>query len=161
MTRSEALAYFKEELEDGKRSDTCSICNANEWAIKALEEVDAIYERANQKALDELPLPTLTTAGEPIFVTGMSIEPIWHPYPEEKPSEEGEYLVTESSCVTKEVLFVAVEYYSGDNWTDENNCRVWDISRYIRAWMPMPEPYNKEKTDAQRRVEDNGHNENQ
>lgn len=51
MTRSEALAYFKEELKDGKCSDTCPICNANEWAIKALEEPqivrckDCIYLR--------------------------------------------------------------------------------------------------------------------
>ena len=57
MTRSEALEYFKEELKDGKCSDTCPICNAMEWAIKALAE----------------PQPTFTTAGEPIFVTGMSI----------------------------------------------------------------------------------------
>ena len=38
MTRSEALEYFKEELKDGKCSDTCPICNAMEWAIKALEQ---------------------------------------------------------------------------------------------------------------------------
>ena len=72
----------------------------------------------------------------------------WHPHPEEKPEKEGEYLVTETSCITKDVLFVAVEYYSGDNWTDEDyNHKVYDISRYIRAWMPLPKPYEKEKTD--------------
>lgn len=38
MTRSEALEYFREELKDGKCSDTCPICNAMEWAIKALEQ---------------------------------------------------------------------------------------------------------------------------
>ena len=56
MTRREALEYFREELKDGKCSDTCPICNANEWAIKALEE------------------PTLTTAGEPMTfgVTGIA-----------------------------------------------------------------------------------------
>lgn len=130
MTRSEALEYFKEELKDGKCSDTCPICNAMEWAIKALEE------------------PTLTTAGEPMeFFGPIGIEPIWHPYPEEKPEKEGEYLVTETSCISKDVLFVSIEYYSGDNWTDENGGRVWDISRYIRAWMPLPKPYGKEKTD--------------
>ena len=73
----------------------------------------------------------------------------WHPHPEEKPEKEGEYLVTETSCITKDVLFVAVEYYSGDNWTDEDyNHKVYDISRYIRAWMPLPNPYRNEKNDA-------------
>ncbi len=89
MTRSEALEYFREELKDGKCSETCPICNANEWAIKALEaleepksDVDSIYERATQKAIDELPLPTLIPAGEciainpPIFKTEEETIPI-------------------------------------------------------------------------------------
>ena len=42
MTRSEALEYFREELKDGKCSDTCPICNAMEWAIKALEEPEIV-----------------------------------------------------------------------------------------------------------------------
>lgn len=73
--------------------------------------------------------------------------PLWHPYPEEEPEKEGEYLVTEMSCIRKDILFVSIEYYSGDNWTDEDGGDVWDISQYIRAWMPLPKPYEKEKTD--------------
>lgn len=38
MTAQEALAWFKEELKDGKCSDNCRQCNAYEVAIEALEE---------------------------------------------------------------------------------------------------------------------------
>ena len=42
MTRMDALEYFREELKDGKCSDTCPICNAMEWAIKALEQPEIV-----------------------------------------------------------------------------------------------------------------------
>ena len=38
MTAQEALAWFKEELKDGKCSDNCRQCNAYEVAIEALEK---------------------------------------------------------------------------------------------------------------------------
>lgn len=76
-------------------------------------------------------------------------ESAWHPYPEEQPEKEGEYLVTETSCINSDILFVSIEYYSGDNWTDEDyGDNVWDISQYIRAWMPLPKPYGKEKDNG-------------
>lgn len=34
----QALNWFKEELKEGKCSDNCPQCNANEFAIKALEK---------------------------------------------------------------------------------------------------------------------------
>ena len=38
MTAQEALAWFKEELKDGKCSDNCRQCNAYEVAVEALEK---------------------------------------------------------------------------------------------------------------------------
>ena len=38
MTAQEALAWFKEELKDGKCSDNCRQCNAYEVAISAIEK---------------------------------------------------------------------------------------------------------------------------
>lgn len=38
MIAQEALAWFKEELKDGKCSDNCLQCNAYEVAIEALEK---------------------------------------------------------------------------------------------------------------------------
>lgn len=38
MTPEEAMKWFKNDLKDGKCSDDCPQCNANEIAIKALEK---------------------------------------------------------------------------------------------------------------------------
>jgi len=37
VTSEEALAWFEEEMKDGKCSDECPYCNAFEWAIIALK----------------------------------------------------------------------------------------------------------------------------
>ena len=137
MTRSEALAYFKEELKDGKCSDTCPICNAMEWAIKALEE------------------PTITTAGEPMTFGVTGIEPIWHSYPEEKPQKAGEYLVMREGF-NEPYYYIAIwgkseELDDADEslkaltsyWFEYDSewgeCIVSDVL----AWMPIPK-YEKE-----------------
>lgn len=43
MTRKEeAIEWFREELKDGKCSDTCVQCNANEVALRYLEMADEV-----------------------------------------------------------------------------------------------------------------------
>lgn len=37
MTRQEAIEWFRGELKDGKCSDSCPQCNANEIALRTLE----------------------------------------------------------------------------------------------------------------------------
>lgn len=75
MTRSEALEYFKEELKDGKCSDTCPICNAMEWAIKALE--DPTWHKYPEEKPPKEDVPYLITCeylwGEDRFV----MEALW------------------------------------------------------------------------------------
>lgn len=143
MTRSEALEYFMEELKDGKCSDTCPICNAMEWAMKALEE------------------PTLTTAGEPMTFGVTGIEPIWHPYPEEKPKEAGEYLVAQD-C--EGAIYYSIASFGKSLWLEKSqrNIKAKKHGRYwykydsewgdytcdnVIAWMPIPK-YEKEKDNG-------------
>ena len=38
MTPQEAIEFFKGELEGGKCSEHCGQCNANEFAVQALEK---------------------------------------------------------------------------------------------------------------------------
>lgn len=59
MTAQEALAWFKEELKDGKCSDNCRQCNAYEVAIEALEKQIAKkpvtnFERIKAMSVEEL-----------------------------------------------------------------------------------------------------------
>lgn len=132
MTRREALEFFKEELKDGKCSDTCVICNAKEWAIKALEEPT---------------LTTTTTTGEPIAFFGpIGIGPMWHKYPEEKPPKEDvPYLIT---C---EYLWGEEKFVTEAFWGDVDGTPQWfeidlqgndaPIKLKVFAWTEMPEPY--------------------
>lgn len=57
------------------------------------------------------------------------LEPTWHPYPEERPSKYGNYLVT---CDDSDVL----------------ECR-WDSDLFeelgVVAWTELPKPYKKEE----------------
>ena len=39
MTYEEALIHFEGELEGGKCSETCHVCNAHEIAIKAIRKM--------------------------------------------------------------------------------------------------------------------------
>ena len=139
-------------------------------------DVDALYERAVQKAIDELPLPTLAASGEcitinpPIFTEDgeamaffgpIGIEPIWHPYPEEKPKEAGEYLVAQD-C--EGAIYYSIASFGKSWWVQESqrNIKAKKHGRYwykydsewgdytcdnVIAWMPIPK-YEK--------AEDNG-----
>ena len=60
----------------------------------------------------------------------------WHPYPQEKPEEYDEYLVTVKD---EQDLFTFTTY-----WLPEGNTFI-DFSRDIVAWAELPEPY-KEQT---------------
>ena len=59
----------------------------------------------------------------------------WHPYPQEKPEEYDEYLVTVKD---EQDLFTFTTY-----WLPEGNTFI-DFSRYIVAWAELPEPYKEE-----------------
>lgn len=60
----------------------------------------------------------------------------WHPYPEEKPKDDGRYLVTLKSLDGR--LNVIEDYYNElyDKWTT-SNCYDWNVI----AWADKPEPY--------------------
>lgn len=59
----------------------------------------------------------------------------WHPYPQEKPEEYDEYLVTVKD---EQDLFTFTTY-----WIPEGNTFM-DFSRDIVAWAELPEPYREE-----------------
>ena len=58
----------------------------------------------------------------------------WHPYPQEKPEEYDEYLVTVKD---EQDLFTFTTY-----WIPEGNTFI-DFSRDIVAWAELPEPYKE------------------
>lgn len=58
----------------------------------------------------------------------------WHPYPKEKPTEEGGYLVTmkygdKEAFVTTSVFIVAYNSFCG--------------GRFVTAWAELPKPYEE------------------
>ena len=63
----------------------------------------------------------------------------WHPYPLEKPTKEGTYLVTikyddeEEACVRTSIFIVAYDCFSG--------------GRFVTAWAELPKPYEKGAED--------------
>ncbi len=59
----------------------------------------------------------------------------WHQYPQEKPEEYDEYLVT---VKVEQDLFTFTTY-----WLPEGNTFI-DFSRDIVAWAELPEPYKEE-----------------
>lgn len=63
----------------------------------------------------------------------------WRKYPDVKPREAGEYLVTTKRPTAGR--WVALVKWTGERWAQK--CQVM-------AWMPKPEPYAaKEKQDAE------------
>ena len=54
----------------------------------------------------------------------------WHPYPKEKPTRWGEYLIT---IKTQGGNIVDVGLFFGNTFQDQN----------VIAWADMPEPYEK------------------
>lgn len=59
----------------------------------------------------------------------------WHPYPQEKPTKDGTYLVTikyeddEESCVITSVFIETYDSFCG--------------GRFISAWAELPKPYEE------------------
>ena len=80
----------------------------------------------------------------------------WHPYPKEKPSEQGFYLITEPIMLNSKEYQVQI-YYWGKSWECEEidpklkkKKAYWIYSDSewgdhecddVVAWMPLPEPY--------------------
>lgn len=73
------------------------------------------------------------------------LEPSWHEYPREKPTEDGAYLITR---YTKHGgVFIDI-----DSWISEYEMfdSTEDIpsSMKVLAWMELPKPYRKEETNG-------------
>lgn len=73
------------------------------------------------------------------------LEPSWHPYPAEKPTEDGAYLITR---YTKHGgIFIDI-----DSWISEYEMfdSTEDIpsSMKVLAWMELPKPYKREETEC-------------
>lgn len=66
---------------------------------------------------------------------------VWHPYPNQKPKIEGEYLVTSIFGSIKEVVTGYFESGRFDNEFD--NC--------VKAWAELPKPYNPEENNNESR----------
>ena len=80
----------------------------------------------------------------------------WHPYPKEKPSEQGFYLITEPVMLNSKEYRVQI-YYWGKSWECEEidpklkkKKAYWIYSdsewgdyecKDVVAWMPLPGPY--------------------
>ena len=65
----------------------------------------------------------------------------WHPYPQEKPREEGAYLITTKDCRDSRLLS------SVDTFFDKG--KIFGIEEYdpfdkVIAWAEMPKPYKDE-----------------
>ena len=59
----------------------------------------------------------------------------WHPYPEEKPLQSGDFLVTVKKA---ECEIVMVRFYN--DWGEKFNFN----DKQILAWTELPEPYQPE-----------------
>ena len=66
----------------------------------------------------------------------------WHPYPNEKPKNKGQYLLTTKNCENSD-LFVGIDTF----FIDSNVFGIEPSKMHlIYAWAEMPEPYmNKKK----------------
>lgn len=69
----------------------------------------------------------------------------WHPYPEEEPSKEGNYLVTLSDGN------IAIDSYVTDWFDGDPKATVFyrwgeNDEEDIIAWTELPKPYKKEKS---------------
>lgn len=62
-----------------------------------------------------------------------SNEVVWHPYPEEKPTRRGNYLVTLNVGGGKKMICTLCSPQTGDFNTDS-----------VLAWAELPEPYKEE-----------------
>lgn len=59
----------------------------------------------------------------------------WHPYPKEKPSKSGDFLVTVKKV---ECEIVMTRFYN--DWAEKFNFN----DKQILAWAELPEPYRHE-----------------
>lgn len=58
---------------------------------------------------------------------------VWHPYPQEKPKEDGSYLITTIYCHIPEVI--SENYENGE----------FNLDAFVVAWAELPEPYEEEE----------------
>lgn len=67
---------------------------------------------------------------------------VWHPYPEEKPKEEKQYLISFYNC-TRKRCGVDIDFYN----PEQDVWDVYDDGAYTRvtAWAEQPEPYQPEE----------------
>lgn len=62
---------------------------------------------------------------------------VWHPYPQEKPPKDKEYLVSVTAGNTR--------FSSADFWHSKKEVFHHFIDASITAWAEMPEPYYEEE----------------
>lgn len=60
---------------------------------------------------------------------------VWHQYPEKKPSQSGDFLVTVKKA---ECDIVMIRFYN--DWSEKFSFN----DKQIAAWAELPEPYHKE-----------------
>ena len=65
---------------------------------------------------------------------GIIIYPSWIPVSEKNPDNRGFYLVSTTDCIT------IMEFVNG--WISQN---IGLCNNYVKAWMPLPEPYMEEE----------------
>lgn len=76
-----------------------------------------------------------------IFSAFKQFQPRWIPVTERLPEKDGMYLVSISPQSRMEKR-VDTDFYS--------HFGVWQIfGKFVTAWMPLPEPYEKETEDEQ------------
>ena len=62
----------------------------------------------------------------------------WHPYPQERPIEDNDYLITVKYRHTRKVM----------KWDSVNG--YFYIEGNVTAWAELPEPYKEQKNDQSR-----------
>lgn len=73
------------------------------------------------------------------------LEPSWHPYPEESPSKDGEYIVTVPFEGAEQVAYAEFEQGRWLLPTFCYNCLGYADTPI--AWMEKPKPHKKEVTN--------------
>ena len=72
---------------------------------------------------------------------------VWHKYPQEKPKNEGPYLITTKECDGSR-LNVGIDTF----FIDRNVFGIEPSKMHlIYAWAEMPEPYNPEENNNESR----------
>ncbi len=62
----------------------------------------------------------------------------WTPLNEETPIADGVYLIT---IQYQKLKLTTKAFFGRSSWYIANNNGVENISQYVIAWMPLPEPF--------------------